>query len=191
MNEKSEEKITNKETKQKKTEKSIIEELNKEIAQLKEKNEVLKKEKLLLLANNENTRKRYLEDTQEFQKYANKKLLKKFLPFINNYEQALTFGQQVKDPKINSFLSGFKIMNDELKKILKSEGIKEIPIAAEKDLLDSRLHEALEELATDKFPPETILEILQKGYLLNDQVLTTTKVKISKPLEKKQNNKNK
>jgi molecular chaperone GrpE len=107
------------------------------------------------------------------------------LPFVNNYERALTFGQQSKDPKNSNFLNGFELMYKELKKILKSEGIEEIPIAVEKDLWDDRFHEALEEIETDKHPSGTILEVMQKGYLINGSLLTVAKVKVSKRISKK------
>jgi len=83
--------------------KKKIEELEKTIAELKNST-------LRLLANSENERKRHVKDLEEIRKYANKRLIKRILPFLDSYKQALELSEKMKDPKISNFLLGFEII---------------------------------------------------------------------------------
>jgi molecular chaperone GrpE len=62
--------------------------------------------------------------------------------------------------------------------MLKEYGTK--PIEAEGKLFDPHYHEALMQVENKDVPEHTIVEELQKGYLLNDRVIRTAKVKVSK-----------
>ena len=65
-----------------------------------------------------------------------------------------------------------------LYEMLKENGVK--PIEAEGKIFDPHVHEALMQVENKDLPEHTIVEELQKGYLLNDRVIRTTKVKVSK-----------
>jgi molecular chaperone GrpE len=62
--------------------------------------------------------------------------------------------------------------------MLKEHGVK--PIEAEGKIFDPHFHEALMQVEDKDKPEHTIVEELQKGYLMNDRVIRTTKVKVSK-----------
>ena len=70
----------------------------------------LKETLLVMLANSENQRKRHEKELEEMRKYANKKLIRQILPFLNSYEQALELSGEMKDSKVSSFLEGFRMM---------------------------------------------------------------------------------
>ena len=53
-------------------------------------------------------------------------------------------------------------------------------IEAEGKIFDPHCHEALMQIANKDLPEHTIVEELQKGYLLNDRVIRTAKVTVSK-----------
>jgi molecular chaperone GrpE len=65
-----------------------------------------------------------------------------------------------------------------LYEMLKEYGVK--PIEARGKLFDPNLHEALMQVEDKTKPENTIIEELQKGYLLNGRVIRTSKVKVSK-----------
>ena len=65
-----------------------------------------------------------------------------------------------------------------LYEMLKEHGVK--PIEAEGKIFDPNYHEALMQVENKDFPEHTIVEELQKGYLLDDRVIRTAKVKVSK-----------
>ena len=68
-----------------------------------------------------------------------------------------------------------------LYELLKKYGVK--AIEAEGKKFDPHYHEALMQVENKDLPEHTVVEELQKGYLLNDRVLRTTKVKVSKRLD--------
>jgi molecular chaperone GrpE len=62
--------------------------------------------------------------------------------------------------------------------LLKKHDVK--PIEAQGKVFDPHLHEALMQVEDNDLPEHTVVEELQKGYLLNDRVIRTVKVKVSK-----------
>ena len=62
--------------------------------------------------------------------------------------------------------------------MLKEYGVK--PIEAEGKVFDPHLHEALMQVENKELPEHTVVEELQKGYMLNERVIRTSKVKVSK-----------
>ncbi|MEI6631986.1 MAG: nucleotide exchange factor GrpE, partial [bacterium] len=54
------------------------------------------------------------------------------------------------------------------------------PIEAQGKIFDPHLHEALMQAENKDLPEHTVIEELQKGYFLNDHVIRTSKVKVSK-----------
>lgn len=140
----------------------------------------LKEEKMVLLAKIENDRKAHLRDTEEVVKYANKKIILKVLPLLENYERALKISESQPDSTISKFMSGFEMILESLKSSLKSEGVSEYVPELKKDLWDSRFCDVIDEVVDDSCEAGVVLEVLQKGYLLNGRVLITAKVTISK-----------
>lgn len=163
-----------------KKENELEEILSKEESKLLKEDENFKEEKFRLLADIENQRKNHLKEIEQISKYSNKKLLLKILPLIENYERALKFGENIKDKGIDKFISGFKMVIDDLKSSLKLEGIEEYFPVVGKDVWNSDFCEVLGEIENNDHEQGTVLEVLQKGYLLHKRVLITAKVIVSK-----------
>ena len=70
-----------------------------------------------------------------------------------------------------------------LYEMLKEHGVR--PIEAMGEPFDPNYHEALMQMENNDLPEHTIVEELQKGYLLNDRVIRTAKVKVSKKINPK------
>ena len=62
--------------------------------------------------------------------------------------------------------------------LLKEHGVK--PIEAEGKIFDPHFHEALMQVENKDLADHTIVEVLQKGYLMYERVIRTAKVKVSK-----------
>jgi molecular chaperone GrpE len=88
---------------------------------------------------------------------------------------------QSKHQDLAAFLKGVEMILAHLYEMLKVYGVK--PIEAKGKLFDPHLHEALMQVEDKNLPEHTVLEELQKGYLLNERVIRTTKVKVSKKQE--------
>jgi len=104
-------------------------------------------------------------------KFANENLIIEFLPVLDSFELAL------KHPPVGGQANdGVKQLYNQLKSILKSNGVEEIKSVGEK--FNPELHESIGE--TKKGKSGTIVEEVQKGYKLNNKTIRPSKVKISK-----------
>ncbi len=122
-------------------------------------------------ANFENYRKQQEKRIQEIQSQANKDLILQLLTVLDNFELAL---RNTKNPQ--DFTKGIELIHSQLFTLLENCGLK--PIKTKNQVFNPYTHEALLKTNSDK-PENIILEELQKGFTLNDQVIRHAKVKIS------------
>lgn len=162
-----------KETKKEKTHKhsKVEEQLEKTELELLE----LKDRHIRLQAEFDNYRKRTLKERMELLKTASESLLISILPVIDDFDRAM---QTVNLEEKNSHIKeGVQLIYNKFQEFLKQNGVKEIE-AKEQDF-DTDLHEAI-----TKIPAPTeelkgkIVDVVQKGYFLNDKVIRFSKVVI-------------
>jgi len=132
---------------------------------------------LRLQADFENTYKRLEKEKQEFIKFANEGLILELLNILDDLERTLELAE-TKSQDLSTFLKGIEMILAHLYDLLKNYGVK--PIEAEGKIFDPMYHEALMQVENKDVPEHTIVEELQKGYLLNNKVIRTAKVKVSK-----------
>ncbi|MBW2991370.1 nucleotide exchange factor GrpE [Candidatus Woesearchaeota archaeon] len=137
-------------------------------AKIKELTETLQR----VQAEFENYKKRCEKDMSNFAKCANQELMKKLLAFIDDFELALK-NCRAKD----DFYKGIELIYSHLIEALHSQGLKHIECVDKK--FDPYYHEALLTEESDK-EENTVLEEMQKGYVLNDKVIRHSKVKVAK-----------
>ncbi len=124
-----------------------------------------------LQAEFENYKKWTQKEKIEFANYAHADIIAKLLPVLDSFELAL------KNSSDNDkFIHGMKMIYAQFHSALESEGLR--PIAALGEKFDPYRHEVLLKEESEK-PDETVLEELQKGYMLKDKILRYSKVKIS------------
>jgi len=123
----------------------------------------------------ENYRKRVQKEKEEILKYGNESLITEILPAVDNMERALDhLDPENSDPVV----VGIRMTLDMLTAALKKFGV--VQIATEKGgEFDSALHQAMAQIESD-FPANTIAEVLQKGYTLNERLLRPAMVMVSK-----------
>ncbi len=132
---------------------------------------------LRLQAEFDNARKRMEKEKQDFIRYANEKLLLDLLNILDDLERSVELSD-AKHQDLPAFLKGVEMIVAHLYEMLKDYGVKSIE--AQGKLFDPGMHEALMQVENNDLPEHTVVEELQKGYLLNDRVLRTAKVKVSK-----------
>src|SRR3989338_3458848 len=132
---------------------------------------------LRLQADSDNTRKRLEREKQDFVKFANEGIILELLNILDDLERTVELAES-KHQDLSSFLKGVEMILAHLYEMLKEYGVK--PIEAEGKLFDPNFHEALMQEENKDLQEHTIVEELQKGYLLNDRVIRTSKVKVSK-----------
>ena len=124
-----------------------------------------------LQAEFENYKKRDQKERLEFTKYSNAELINQLLPIIDTFEIAL---KSTKDKE--KFLKGIEMIFTQFNSTFESFGLR--PIKALGERFDPFRHEVLMKEESDK-EEDTILDEMQKGYMLHDKVLRHSKVKIS------------
>lgn len=139
------------------------------------------KEKCLRLqADFENSRKRLDREKQDFVKFANEGIILDLLNVLDDLERSVQLSEE-KHQDLAAFLKGVEMIVAHLYQMLKNHGVK--PIEAKGKAFDPNYHEALMQVEDNNFPDHTVIEEMQKGYLLNERVIRTSKVKVSKKQE--------
>ncbi len=131
---------------------------------------------LRLFAEFDNARKRNERDKIEFMKYANEGLISDFLGIMDDLDRtAMAANANHSDYK--SFLKGIEMVMAHIRDLLRKNNVK--PIEAVGKKFDPHSHEILTQEPNADAEEGTVLEELQKGYLLGDRVVRTAKVKVA------------
>jgi len=140
------------------------------------KNELLEMRNLLQRkqAEFENYRKQVDKRFIEMKELANKNLIFKLLPVVDNFNLALKSADTNSNPE--DFIKGVELIYSQLFSFLENNNVQSM--VTEKKKFDPYFHEALMKVDSD-LPENMIIEELQKGFLLHDRVLRHAKVKIS------------
>ena len=130
---------------------------------------------LRLSAEYDNFRKRTLKEKIDLQKSANENLLDALLPVADDFDRAL---QSVDDAKeIEAVKEGLNLIYGKFSGFLSQQGIKEIESINK--AFDTNLHEAITKIpAPSKKLKGKVVDVVQKGYFLNEKVLRFAKVVI-------------
>lgn len=130
---------------------------------------------LRLSAEYDNFRKRTLKEKIDLQKSGNESLLSALLPVADDFDRALQSVEEAKD--IDAVKEGLHLISGKFRGFLNQQGVKEIE--AEKKEFDTDLHEAITKIpAPSKKLKGKVVDVVQKGYFLNDKVLRYAKVVI-------------
>ena len=151
-----------------------IQSLKQELDTCKKKLSEIQDSKQRLAADFDNYQKRIIKERQDVERTATNSLIRKLLDVYESLEKAIS---SVKDATNNEFVDGVKMIYKEFSRILKSEGLEPIPSIGLP--LDVYKHEVFMQKVNDELPEDTVLEEIQKGYLLNSFVIRTSKVVVS------------
>jgi molecular chaperone GrpE len=157
----------------KETEFLSVERLQQKVAELEQEKGEIKNRLLRLQADFDNFRKRGRAEKEEMITLANFNLVQKLLPVIDNLERALSVLQE--GPA--SIREGLEMIKKHFMEILMSEGV--APIESVGQPFNPHYHEAVLREEGSAYPPDTVVEELQKGYIMNERVLRASKVKVS------------
>lgn len=122
------------------------------------------------IADYQNLEKRVDESKVEFAAWANAELLKKIVPVLDHFDQAL--GGSGEDSS-EGWRKGVELAVKELRKVLENEGL----VAVQTDQFDPSLHEAVEVVGGED---GKILKVVGMGYTLNGRILKPAKVVVGK-----------
>lgn len=124
-------------------------------------------------AEGENIRRRAQEDIAKAHKYGIEKFAGELLAVKDSLEAALA----TENASVESMRSGVELTLKQLEQVFDKQSIKAIDPAGQK--FDPHHHQAISMLPSEQ-EPNTVLTVLQKGYLLNDRVIRPALVMVAK-----------
>lgn len=157
------------------SEKSNEEKLTAELQRQQEETRKNYDQYLRALAEVENIRKRSVREREEYLKYANVSMIKKLLPIIDDLHRAMEVAHTSRD--FEAMSKGVEMTARSLDEVLKGEGVEVIESIGKP--FDPQFHQALTVEPSDEHPENTIIEQLQKGYIMHDRVIRPSLVKVS------------
>lgn len=136
---------------------------------------------LRLAADFDNFRKRTLKDREEAHKYGHQNLVKDLLPSVDNLERAIAHATKSEEGSVEGLLEGVELVSRELAATLEKHGV--TPIDPGRDSFDPALHEAMAQVPDGSVPPNTVVEVYERGYQLRSRLLRAARVVVSKTPE--------
>lgn len=133
---------------------------------------------LRALADLENSKKRLQRDREDSTRFAAERIIRALLPIMDSFELALKAIDQSDDSFARGARAGIELIFRQLTELLQKEGVQRIE-ALHKPF-DHRLHEALQQVETDEWPDNTVVEEVQVGYTFHGNVLRPSLVKVAK-----------
>lgn len=151
--------------------------VDKEKEQLILKNSELNDKVLRISAEMQNMKRRYEEQISKIRKYDGEDIIKNLLDTVDNLERAIFIDDKKLSDELSKFLSGFKMIYENLMKILNSKGVKEIECAGKK--FDPNTMQAVLTDKVEGIDSNHVIEVLQKGYTYNEKVIRPAMVKVN------------
>ncbi|WP_298273257.1 nucleotide exchange factor GrpE [Geobacter sp.] len=123
----------------------------------------------------ENYRKRTQKEKEELLRYGNESLVTELLPIVDSMERALTHANE---ESLSAVIEGVKMTHGMLVAALKKFGV--AAVETEKGTpFDPAFHQAMCQVEDDDLPPNTVAEVFQKGYLLNERLIRPAMVSVT------------
>ena len=139
---------------------------------------------LRLLAENQNLRKNHEKEKEDIIKYGSFNFASQILGLTDNLDRAFSIfknNEKFKDKEFLEITSGIELIEKELQNTLEKNFITYIDCLNKK--FDPNFHQALSEVESDK-EPGTIIDEIQKGYMLHDRLLRPSLVNVAKSTKK-------
>ena len=138
----------------------------------------------------ENQRRRFEKEKDEAFDYGGFSLARETLNLIDNLERskfALENDEKLKDSEtLKKTVDHLNVIQKDMISILKKNNIEEIKSIDQK--LDPNLHQAMMEVEDDSKEPGTVVQEIQKGFMMKDRLLRPSLVAVSKKTNKKDEN---
>ncbi|RFC54309.1 nucleotide exchange factor GrpE [Brumimicrobium aurantiacum] len=159
------------EVKENETEKEVQPELSKE-EELEQKVADLNDKYLRLYSDFENFRKRTIKEKGDLISNASQGVLKDMLAVLDDFERAIDNNQTSEDAE--SIKQGFQLIYNKFNNILTAKGLK--PMDSKGEVFDIDHHEAITNIPAEDDMKGKVVDVVEKGYFLNDKVLRYAKV---------------
>ena len=149
-------------------------------AELKESQDRL----LRAQADFENFRRRALRERTEAHNYGHQNLVKDLLSTVDNLDRAIDHARDASESAggdLEALLQGVELVRRELLGALARHGVKEIEALSKP--FDPAVHEAMAQVPDDSVAPNSVIEVLEKGYQIRDRLVRPARVVVTQPPE--------
>jgi len=160
--------------------------LNERVQELEKKNEELNDRLIRRLAEFENYKKRTDNEKTELFKYAAEPFILKTLTVHEDLQRSLS---HIDDENKDALKDGLKLVANKFTQILEEQGVTKID-AMGKDF-DHEYHEALLQQPSKDFPANTVINVVETGYMFKDKVIKHAKVIVSQEIAEEVSEENK
>ena len=130
---------------------------------------------LRAVADLENYRKRITREKQDIIRTAAASVVEALLPVLDNMKLGLKSAE--KHPEAKDVTSGFKMVDDQLKKSLSEQGLEEL--IPDGELFDPNLHECISHQPSEEVSENHVIETIRAGYRLNERLVRAASVIVS------------
>jgi molecular chaperone GrpE len=133
---------------------------------------------LRVMAEFENYKKRMEREMNDYRKFANESLVKEILPIIDSLEKALEVSDDQNEKSLGGLKEGVEMTLKGLLTSLEKFGV--VPIESLEQPFDPNFHQAVMQEESKEHSDNTVVQELQKGYLIGDRLLRPAMVVVSK-----------
>ncbi|HZA15140.1 MAG TPA: nucleotide exchange factor GrpE [Myxococcaceae bacterium] len=134
---------------------------------------------LRAVADLDNYKKRAQKEKEEAQKFGNERLLRDFVPVMDNLDRALEHAKSNAD--FEGLLTGVAMTRKQFEEALGRHGVKSFSAVGQP--FDPHLHEAMQQVAAADVPANHVVSELLRGYTLNERLIRAALVVVAKPEE--------
>jgi molecular chaperone GrpE len=162
-----------------------------ELDKMTQERDEFKDKWLRTLAEFDNYRKNTLKEKADWMKYANEKIILEICEVFDNFERSNSI--DLNENNLESFKKGIDLIYQQIETLLKKNNVSKIECLDKE--FDPNFHEALAHIPSE-LDENTITNIIQNGYKMNDKVIRPARVAVSNGIkpenpnhDKKENNK--
>lgn len=133
----------------------------------------MKDQLLRTMAEFDNYRKRTTKEKEQIFNRGMSYVVEAILPVIDNFERALSAAKDRDD----NFVKGVEMTYNQMLSALKNLGVEQMDSLGQ--TFDPHFHDAMQHVEDEQYGENEIVEVFQKGYMLNDQVIRPSLVKVA------------
>lgn len=140
--------------------------------------EQAKEQALRALADTQNARRRAEKDVESAHKFALDKFCNALLPVVDNLERAQQAADVSDDEAVKSILQGVELTHKSFIDVLNKFNLEQVDPLGEP--FDPQFHQAITMVENPDAEPNSVLDVMQKGYILNGRLIRPAMVVVSK-----------
>ena len=133
---------------------------------------------LRLQADFDNFRKRAARDREDALQFGPQNLVKDLLSVVDNLARAIDHARQSGGGDLEGLLQGVELVRRELESVLSKHNVREVEALGKN--FNPAQHEAMAQIPVATVEPNTVVEVLQKGYQLRDRLIRPARVIVAR-----------